>query len=178
MFSRRAIFSQPAQDQRKRNQLEVVLLAARQNRGRDLVILRGRHDKNHVRRRFFESLQQGVEGLFREHVHFIDDEDLVPVAGRFVADFVPQFPDLIDAPVGSRIDLQHVHAVSRSNLLAGHALPAGLARITLVAIQRLGQDPGCRRLTAASGTGKQESVSDTPPLEGVQQGAGNVILPD
>jgi hypothetical protein len=54
-------FGQPLQNQRKRNQLEIVLLAARQDCSRNLVILRGRHDENHVGRRFFKSLQEGIE---------------------------------------------------------------------------------------------------------------------
>ena len=29
-----------------------------------------------VRRRFFQRLQQGVEGIDRYHMHFVDDNDL------------------------------------------------------------------------------------------------------
>jgi hypothetical protein len=49
---------------------------------RDLVRLGRREDELHVRRRLLERLQQRVEGLRGEHVHLVDDVDLVAVALR------------------------------------------------------------------------------------------------
>ena len=52
---------------------EVEYLTARENSGQDLVLLCGSQYKDHIRRRFFESLQESIEGLLREHVYLVDD---------------------------------------------------------------------------------------------------------
>ena len=55
---------------------QVEALAARQNRHRNLADLRRREDETNVLGRLFQRLQQRVEGVLREHVHFVDDVDL------------------------------------------------------------------------------------------------------
>ncbi len=56
---------------------EVETLAARKDGDRDLAHLGGREDELHVLGRLFQRLQQAVEGLLGEHVHLVDDVDLV-----------------------------------------------------------------------------------------------------
>src|SRR5205085_5694476 len=58
---------------------ELELLAAREDGFGNLVRVRRRHDEEDARGRLFQSLQQGVEGGGREHVDFVNDEDLVAV---------------------------------------------------------------------------------------------------
>ncbi len=52
---------------------EIIPLAARQDRLQHLLRLGGREDELHMLRGFFEGLEQRVEGLLTEHVHFVDD---------------------------------------------------------------------------------------------------------
>ena len=82
------------------------------------------HDEDDVRRRLFENLQQGVEGGRRQHVNFIDDEDLVAVARRRVPRAFAQLADIVDAGVRCCIDFQDVHGLARRDFLAGRALIA------------------------------------------------------
>ena len=56
---------------------QVEALAARQHGHRHLADLGGGEDELDVPRRLFQRLQQRVERALREHVHFVDDVDLV-----------------------------------------------------------------------------------------------------
>ena len=58
--------------------------------------------------RLLERLQQGVEGLLREHVHFVDDVDLVAGDERLVVRAVDQVANVVDAGVGGGVHLDHV----------------------------------------------------------------------
>ena len=57
--------------------LQVEALAARQHRHRHLARLGGGEDELHMLGRLLERLEQAVEGLLRQHVHLVDDVDLV-----------------------------------------------------------------------------------------------------
>lgn len=55
---------------------EFIALAAGEDGERDLFRLGGGEDEEHVLGRFLQRFQQRVEGLLREHVHFVDDVHL------------------------------------------------------------------------------------------------------
>ena len=59
------------------NPAQIKALAAAEDGRQDLVRLGRREEEFHMWRRLFQRLEQGVEGLFRQHVHFVDDVDLV-----------------------------------------------------------------------------------------------------
>jgi hypothetical protein len=52
-----------------------------------------------VRRRLFQGFEQCVEGGAREHVHFVEDIDLVARRRRRVADRVVDLAHVVDAIV-------------------------------------------------------------------------------
>ncbi len=64
---------------------QVEALAARQHGHRHLADLGGGEDELHVLGRLLQRLQQRVEGVLRQHVHFVDDVDLVARRDRPVA---------------------------------------------------------------------------------------------
>ncbi len=58
--------------------------------------------------RLFQRLQQGVEGRRGEHVHFVDDVDLVaPLVGGEV-DLIAQVAHVVHAGIGGGVDLDQV----------------------------------------------------------------------
>ena len=65
---------------------QVETLAARQHRHRHLADFGGCENELCVRRRLFQRLQQRVERRARQHVHFVEDVDLVARAHRRVAE--------------------------------------------------------------------------------------------
>ena len=93
---------------------QIEALAAGQDGHRHLADLGGGEDEFGVRRRLFQRLQQGVEGLVRQHVDFVEDIDLVARLDRRVADALDDVADAVDARVGGGVHLDHVH------MLAGH----------------------------------------------------------
>ena len=92
-----------------RDALEIIALAARLDGGRHLVRLGRRKDEHHMGRRLLQGLQQRIERLGGEHVHLIDDIDLVSAVHGRKLHGLPQLADLIDAAVRGRINLKHVH---------------------------------------------------------------------
>lgn len=92
--------------------LENEMLAAADDRDRKFVGLGGGEDERCAWRRLFQRLEQGVEGFAREHVRFVDDEDLVAAFHRRVGDGLAQAAGVVDAAVGRAVDFHHVHVVA------------------------------------------------------------------
>ena len=162
----------------RRDQAEVVLLAAREDGVRDLVVLGRREDELHARRRLLERLQERVEGARGEHVDLVDDPHLEAVARRVVARALAQLAHLLDAVVGGAVDLLHVERGAGRDLHAGGALAARLGGrpVALRAVEGLGQDARGGRLADAARAREQEGVADAAGGERVLQRARDGAL--
>ena len=88
---------------------QIKTLAARQNRHRQFANLGGGENKLHMGRWLFQRLQQGVEGVLRQHMHFIDDINLVARRGGGIAHALDNFANVVDAGAAGGIHLQHIH---------------------------------------------------------------------
>ena len=156
--------------------LKVKALAAAQDRDRNLLRLGRRKDKARVVRRLLQGLQQRVEGLGGEHVHFIDDVDLVAVAARRIAHPLAQLANLVDAAVRRAVDLKDIDRLPLRDLLARRTLIAGRVRGSLLAVERLGQN--ARRRGLAHPARPAEEVGVVHPIlrNGVLERAGNMAL--
>ena len=158
---------------------EVEPLAPGEHGGDHLPGIGRGEDEVHVGRRLFQRLQQRVEGLPGEHVHFVDDVDLVlALAGRVLDALEQVRPDLFDPVVGSAVDLQHVDAPAFRDFPAERAGVAGGYGGTADAVQGLGQDAGRGRLAHAAGSGEQIGMGDLAGLYGVFKRGGDVFLAD
>ena len=69
---------------------EDEMLAAADDGDGKFVRLSGGKDEDHARGRLLQGLEQGIEGAAREHVGFVDDEDLVAALHGRVADVLAQ----------------------------------------------------------------------------------------
>ncbi len=114
---------------------ETELLAARDDRRRNLVRFGGAQEEHHPLGRLLQRLEQGVEGFAGDLMGFVDDENFVAVARRAEADALAQLAHFVDAAVGRRVDLDHVHRGAAGDLQATGALAAGRGRRSLLAIQ-------------------------------------------
>src|SRR5690606_24181373 len=126
--------------------LQVEAHAARQDRDGDLADFGGGKDENDVRRRLLQRLQQGVEGRGGEHVHFVDDVNLVAGLRGPVADAIDQFAYIVDASSAGRVHLEHV-----GQAIFGNRLTNGTV------VSRAGGRP-CR----AVGTGIVYGLGENP----------------
>src|SRR4029079_10198839 len=118
---------------------------------RQLLRIGGREDEDEVRRRLLEGLQKCCERVARDVWYLVDDHDAVGAAGRGEAHLLAQRLDVGDAAVRSAVDLGSAERDSRGDLEAARALVAGVrARLlpgpALLAVERLGEDAGARRL--------------------------------
>ena len=80
----------------------------------------GQH-KFEVFGRLFERFEHGVERRVREHVHFVDHEDLKAALHRFIHRLLQQALHFIYAPVRGRIELGVVHKPAAVDVFAGLA---------------------------------------------------------
>ena len=158
--------------------LEVKTLHTAQNRLRNLVDFGRCKNENHVGRRFFERLEESVEGACREHVDFVDDEDLVLADDGRVLHTFNHIADVVDAGVGGRIYFVDVHRVSAGDILAAVALPTRVQRVIALAVERAGEDAGASSLAHTTGAGKKECMMETTALNGVLESLCDMFLTD
>ena len=111
-------------------------------------------------RRLLERLQQGAEGLAREHVDFVDDVDLEPAPGRANGDVLPEAADLVDATIAGGVDLDDIDILPGGDRGTGVALIARLGRGPGRALEGLGEDPRGARLADAAGAGEEIGVAN------------------
>ena len=154
------------------------MLAARQDRQRDLAVLGRREHEHNLGRRLLERLEQGVPGLRRQHVDFVDDVDLVPVAGRGVTHGLAQLADGVDAAVAGTVDLQDVERAAGGDFGAGGAAVAGPRRRPFLAVERLGEEACHGRLAHAPQARKEIRVVDAVLRHGVLEGRDDRRLAD
>ena len=95
-----------------------------------------------MRRRLFQSLQQGIESLFGKHVRFVNNKDLVTAFQGGIAHSVAQAANIINAPVRRAVDFHHVHKTALRDAAADTAFVAGLSGGGVNAVQRLGENAG------------------------------------
>src|SRR5262245_19136491 len=156
---------------------ELELLAARKYGVGNLVKLRRRHNKSDVRGRLFEGFQQGVKCAGRKHVDFVNDEELVTVAGRPDRDVVDDHvTHVVDSGVGRAVDIEHAERGARRDLDAGRTLQTGAAGNARVTVKSLGEYSRGGRLAGTSYAGKQVGMMNPPVVQGVAQRARNMFL--
>ena len=76
---------------------QIETLAARQDSDRHLADFGGREHEFGVRWRLFQRLQQRIEGLRREHMHFIEDIDFVARRYRRITHRIVDLAHIVDA---------------------------------------------------------------------------------
>ena len=140
--------------------LEVELQAARQHCDRHFLRVGGGENENNVARRFFQRLQHGVERVFRQHVHFVDDVDLVTPGGGGVLRVFDDVAHVVDAGVGGGVDFDQVDEAAAVNLGTGRADAAGLGAGVVVvrAVEAFGENARQRGLADAACASEQIGV--------------------
>ncbi len=162
----------------RRQRLQVELQAARQHGDRDLLRIRRREHELDVLGRLLERLQHRVERALRQHVHFVDQVDLVAADRRCVARVVEDLAHVVDAGVRRRIELEQVDEAAGIDVDAGRAHAARRRRDAGRAIQALRQDARDRRLADAAGAGQQVGMVKPAAVQRIRQRGDDVLLSD
>jgi hypothetical protein len=114
------------------------------------VELGGGQYKNQMFGRFFEYFKQRVECGSGQHMYFVDDINAFFYVDRRKNGFLPQGPDVVDAVVGGRVQLQDVQDVAVIYPKTARAFVAGVAVLWLQAIDGFGQDFRARGLAGTA----------------------------
>ena len=115
---------------------------------------------------------------------FIDDKDLVPVAGRIdINTFENCLANIINTGVRGGIELKNIERAAFGNFEArrtcgrvGRTAREKVRLIRFVTVQCLCKQPCGRRFADAPGTGKKVRMMQTVVFQGVAQRLRNVFL--
>ena len=162
---------------------QVKALAAGQHRHRDLADFRGGENELHMLRRLFQRLQQAVEGRVGEHVHFVDDVDLVARRSRAVTRCVRDLADIVDAGVRGGVHLDHIDMTAFHDGAAMGALAGELHRRALhlagdLIVEAARQNTGRGRLADTAHAGQHPGLRNAPRCKGVFQRLDHRLLAD
>ena len=162
---------------------KVEALAARQDRHWDLVDLGRRKQEFDVRRRLFERFQKCVERVTRQHMHFVNDIDLVARRHRGIAHRLDNLAHIVDAGVRRGVHLDHVDMAPLGDRAARFAHPARIDRrpalpVRTDAVERLGDQPRGRRLADPAHPGHQKGVRQPVARDRIAERPHHRILPD
>ena len=101
----------------------------------------------------FEGLEKGVEGGWREHVDFFNDEDFVAACLGWYLDLLDELANVFDGVVGGSIEFVYVETASLVEGCATFAVTAAFAVGSgSEAVDGLGEDAGTGGLAYAAGT--------------------------
>ena len=107
---------------------QIKSLTAGQDRSRNFMHIGRRQQELRMRWRLFQRFEQRVEGVFGEHVHFVEDVHLGPTRVAEV-DLLEQIAHVLDPVVRRSIELVEVERLSLFDVDAAGAGAAGLAAI-------------------------------------------------
>ena len=160
---------------------QVELKTPRENRDRYLLGVGCCQYELQIFGRLFKRLQHRIEGRVGQHVDFVDHEHLEAPLDRLVNCLFEETLDLINTPIGSRVELGVVHKTAlidintrlthTTGLICDSALP-----IRTNAIQRFGQNSGDRGFTNAPGACKQIRMVQPLRRQRITQGLHNMGL--
>ena len=158
---------------------KVIDLTTAEDGWQNLVLLRCGKDEHHIAWGFFQCLQEGIEGLLREHVNLVDDEYLIFARlGRY-AHLLNEFTNVVDRVVRSGVQFVNAERTSLVEGLARFALSAGVALGSqMLAVDGLRKDARTSGLSHASRTAEQVGMSQSTREDGVLQRSRQSSLPD
>ena len=109
-------------------------------------------------------------------MHLVDDVDLVFSLRRGIGYLVDDLTDIVHTVVGSRIDLNDIHAGSRRNRLTNTAFPTGAVLCGVFAVHCFRKNLRHRSFTGTSRSGEQIRMADPVRPQLILQCGHDMIL--
>ncbi len=109
---------------------------------------------------------------------FIDDYDFVPAMDRPVLGRIPNGPDIFNLSARRAVNFEDVDRAVFIDLKTEFAFVAGRWGWSLLAVQRLGKDPGHRCFADAAHARKNIGLGDAVIFYGVLKSLHNWLLAD
>ncbi|MCY1412445.1 hypothetical protein D9M71_278520 [compost metagenome] len=158
--------------------LQGELQATGQNGRRQLLRVRRRQDELHIGRRLFQGLEQGIERVSGQHVHFVDQVDLEAPAARCVLHVVEQLAGILDLGPARGVDFDQVDEAPLVDLTAHRTGTARRGSNPGFTVHAFGDDPRNGGLAHPTGTGEQVGVVQTLVVQRIDQGLEHMGLAD
>ena len=128
--------------------------------------------------RLFEGFQQRIERVRGEHVHFVDQVDLVATTTGCVLHVLEQFAGVLDLGAAGSVDFDQIDEAPLIDLPAYRAGTARCRADTGLAVQALGDDAGNGGLADPAGTGEQVRMVQALAVQRIDQGLEHMGLAD
>ena len=115
--------------------------------------------------RFLQRFQKRIESRRTQHMHLVDNKDLIFSDRRRNTHLVDQGTDVVNRVIGGGIEFMDIIGTLFVESLAGFAFVTGFpVGSRIQAIDRLGKDTGTRGLTHSTGTAKEVGMSQLVTL--------------
>ena len=162
---------------------QVETLATRHHGHRNFADFGGGENEFYVLGRLLQRLQQGVEGVLGEHMHLVDDVDLVARRHRLVADALDQLTDVVHPGAAGRVHFDHVHIAVFGDGHAMFTLAAGFlsgatAAVCADTVECAGDDSRRGGLSHAAYAGENKGVGETAAGDGIGENPDHDLLAD
>ena len=158
--------------------LEVIDLTTTEDGGQDLVFLRRGEDEDDMCGRLLKCLKEGIESRCREHVHLVDNKDLVSAKLWRDARLFHQCLDMFHTVVRGGIELEDVQRALFIERLTAFAFVTGFSFCCrILAIDGFGENTGTSCFSYATRSAEEVSMSQFSTLHGILQGGGECRLP-
>ena len=134
-------------------------------------------------RRLFQRLQESVEGLLRQHVHFVDDVDLGARGHRPIARVLDNLAHVVDASMGGRVHLDHIDVARIHDRLTmdaefGHVDAGRIDLARQRVVEGAGENARGRGFADAAHAREDIGLMDTVGGEGIGQRPHHRLLAD
>ena len=131
----------------------------------------------------FKCLQQRIKRVFGQHVHFVDDVNLIPRRNRSIAHCFNDFADIVDTGMAGGIHFDDIDMAPFGNGCARLALPTGIdCRSALPvgtdAIQRFCNQARGRGFPDPTYSGHQKGMCQPVAFDRIAQRLDHRILTD
>ncbi len=158
--------------------LQRELQATRQDGRRQLLRVGGGEDELNVGRWLFQRLEQGVERVRGQHVHFVDQVNLEAPAARCVLHVIEQLAGVLDLGPAGSVDLDQVDEAALVDLPAHRTRTAGRGGNARLTVEAFGDDPRNGGLAHAARTSEQVGMVQALVVQGIDQGLEHMGLAD
>ena len=154
------------------------MVGARPNCANNLIGLGRGKNKLDVFRWFFNNFEQRIESGRRDHVRFVNNEDLVPVTCWGKGGAFTQIAGVVHTTVRGRIDFNNIQRTRAAGcqIHTGITGPTRVCGGSLGTVQTAGKNSRRGGFTAAARAREEVSMVDSVFVDRIGQRHGHVFL--
>ena len=165
------------------NPAQIIALTSGQNSHGHFADFGCGKDEFDVGGRLFQGFQQRVKGAGGEHMHLIDDIDLIAGRGRAILDRIDNFSNVADTGAAGSIHLHHIDMAAFHDRGAMFTDTAGFGgwlsgAIRADAVHPFGDDPRCGGFAGSADPGHDKCLGDAIGFKGIFQRSHHGVLTD